>query len=101
MNRGELREPTNNFRRNKNLKDANPSEQESMDTLMRPEVGKKRSKFNEPFDEFAVEIDTHERMVPLGKFDDVDPKFAERQARRKDKKDDNLNPIDEPYMRER
>ena len=59
VNRGELREPTNNFRRNKNLKDANPNEQESMDTLMRPEDGKKRSNFSEPFDEFAAEIDTH------------------------------------------
>ena len=41
-------------------------------------------------------------MVPSSKFDgEVDPKFAERQAKRKQKKDDYLNPLDEPYMRER
>lgn len=40
-------------------------------------------------------------MVP-GKLEgDVDPKFAERQAKRKQKKDEYLNPMDEPYMRER
>jgi hypothetical protein len=64
--------------------------------ILRPDVRK------DPLDEFVADIDTHDRMVPNKKSEfAIDPTFAERQAKRRDKNND-LDPnIEEPYMRER
>jgi hypothetical protein len=102
VDKGEIRQPTDNFRRKPYKKESGPLEQESLDMLVRPEPNKKKSHYNKPIDEFVMDIDTHDRMVPPSHAYDIDPKFVERQAKRKDRKgEDDPDLLDEPYMRER
>lgn len=94
VDRGEIKQPADKFRRRHHKeKDIGPQEQESMDTL-KPDARR-------PVNEFVVDIDTHDRMVPSKKEEYIiDPTFIERQAKRREKPKEN-DDIDEPYMRER
>lgn len=69
IDRGELRQPTDKFRK-KNNKIAEPQEQESLEVL-RPD---KKQRVQ---DEFVADIETHDRMVPSKKMEyDIDPSFV-------------------------